>query len=66
MAPKRARVSRNGDAGTSRGHEKLTAEKKGKAPMEEQQEEVNQEQVVARATQEVDPGTHLKSKIVKV
>ena len=66
MAPKRARISCNNDAEMSREHERLTAEEKGKAPMVEQHEEVNQEQVVARATQEVDPRTHLKSKIVKV
>ena len=66
MAPKRARISRNDDAGMSREHEKPTAEEKGKAPMVEQHEGINQEQVVARATQEVDPRTHLKSKIVKV
>ena len=64
MAPKRARVSRNDDAGTSRGHEKPTAEEKGKAPME-QHEEREQEQVVARATQEVDLKTQIKL-IVKV
>ena len=66
MAPKRARVSRNDDAGTSREHEKPTAEEKGKAPMVEQHEGSIQEQVVARATQEVDPRTQLKSKAVKV
>ena len=54
MAPKRARVSRNDDAGTSREHEKPTAEEKDKAPMVEQHEGSIQEQVVARATQEVD------------
>ena len=66
MAPKRARISRNDDAGTSREHEKLTAEEKGKGPMVEKHEGSNQEQVVPRAPQEVDPRTHLKSKIVKV
>lgn len=57
MAPKRARISRNDDAGTSWDHEKLTAEEKGKGPMVEQHEEREQEQVVAQATQEVDPRT---------
>ena len=59
MAPKRARISRNDDAGTSRDHKKPTAaaEEKGKGPMVEQHEEREQEQVVARATQEVDPRT---------
>ena len=65
MAPKRARISRNDDAGTSWEHEKLTAEEKGKGPMMEHHEGSNQEQVVARATQEVDPKTHL-SLTVKV
>ena len=66
MAPKRARISRNDDAGTSREHEKLMAEEKGKGPMVEQHEGSNQEQVVAQATQEVNPRTQLKSKSVKV
>ena len=66
MAPKQVRISRSNDARMSREHERLTAEEEGKAPMVEQQEEVNQEQMVARATQEVDPRIHLKSKIVKV
>ena len=66
MAPKRARVSRNDDAGTSREHEKSTAEEKGKAPMVEQHKGSIQEQVVARATQEVDTETPFKSKSVKV
>ena len=57
MAPKPARISRNDDAGTIRVHEKPTAEEKGKGPMVEQHEEREQEQVVARATQEVDPRT---------
>ena len=62
MAPKRARISHNEDAGTSRDHEKPTAaEEKGKGPMVEQHEEREQEQAVARATQEVDPKTQLKS-----
>ena len=46
MAPKRARISRNDDARISREHEKLTAEEKGKAPME-QHEGINQEQALA-------------------
>ena len=66
MAPKRAKISGNDDAGTSREHEKLTAEKKGKGPMVEQHEGSIQEQVVTRATQEVDLKTQLKSKTVKV
>ena len=65
MAPKRARVSRNDDAGTSRDHEKPTAEEKGKAPMVEQQEGGIQGQVVARATHEVDSETSLKSRLIK-
>ena len=66
MAPKRARVSRNDDAGTSRDHAKLTAEEKGKAPMAEQQEGSIQGQVVARATQEVDTKTPFKYRLIKV
>ena len=66
MAPKRERIFCNDDAGTSRDHEKPTAEEKGKGPMVEQHEGSIQEQVVARATQEVDPRTQLKSKTVKV
>ena len=66
MAPKRARISRNDDAGMSREHEKLTPEEKGKRPMVEQHEGSIQEQVVARATQEVDPKTQLKSKTIRV
>ena len=62
MAPKRARISRNDDAGTSRVHEKPTAEEKDKGPMMEQHEEREQEQVVARATQEVDPKLKSNSK----
>lgn len=50
MAPKRARSTRNNEAGSSREHERLSAEEKGKAPVE-----VVREQTVARATQEVDP-----------
>ena len=67
MAPKRARVSRNDDAGTtSRDHAKLTAEEKGKAPMAEQQEGSIQGQVVARATHEVDPETTSKFRSIRV
>ena len=66
MTPKRARISRNDDAKTIREHEKLTVEEKGKGPMVEQHEGSIQEQVVARATQEVDPKTQLKSKTVRV
>ena len=66
MAPKRARVSRNDDVGTSRDHAKLTAEEKGKAPMAEQQEGSIQGQVVARATHEVDPETTSKFRSIRV
>ena len=66
MAPKRARVSRNDDAGTSRDHEKPTAEEKGKTPMVEQQEGSIQGQAVARATPEVVTETPVKSRLIKV
>ena len=65
MALKRARISRNDDTGMSRGHEKPTAEEKGKGPMVEQYEGSIQEQVVARATQEVDTETPFKSRLIK-
>ena len=55
MPPKRARTSHNNDAGMSKEHQRLTAKEKGKAPIQEQQEDAVQERAVARATQEVDP-----------
>lgn len=55
MAPKRARPSRNNEAGSSREHERLSAEEKGKAPAEDLQDEPMREMTVTRVTQEVDP-----------
>ena len=55
MAPKRARTTRNNEAGSSREHERLSIEEKGKAPVEEQQDKAMREWTVARATQEDDP-----------
>ena len=54
MEPKRARPTRNNEARSSREHERLSAEEKGKALIEEQQEEAAREWTIARATQEVD------------
>ena len=57
MAPKHARSTCNNEGGSSREHEQLSAEEKGKAPTEEQQVEAAHERTVTRVTQEVDPRT---------
>lgn len=60
MAPKRTRSTRNNEAGSSREHERLSAEEKGKAPIEEPQQ-VEAVQTVARATEEVGPKIQILS-----